>query len=68
MENYSTGEYIIYVNGDRCEIGRIKRICDDGCFVAYHEGDTCAKTPWNCIHKLANEYCIKETTLGGGLF
>ena len=68
MENYSIGEYIIYVNGDKYEIGRIKRICEDGCFVAYHEGETGAKTPYSHMHKLINEYCIKETTLGGGYF
>ena len=68
MKPYSIGEYIIYVNGDKYEIGRIKSICDDGAFVAYHEGETGAKTSWENMHKLINEYCIKETTLGGGYF
>lgn len=68
MEGYNIGEYIIYVNGDKYEIGRIKSVHDDGCFVAYHEGETGAKTPWDCIHKLVNAYCIKETTLGGDFF
>ena len=39
MEGYNIGEYIIYVNGDSYEIGRIKSVHDDGCFVAYHEGE-----------------------------
>ena len=39
MKNFSIGEYIIYVNGDKYEIGRIKSICDDGAFVAYHEAE-----------------------------
>ena len=68
MKNFSIGEYIIYVNGDKYEIGRIKSICEDGAFVAYHEGETGAKTSWEDMHKLINEYCIKETTLGGGYF
>ena len=68
MKNFSIGEYIIYVNGDKYEIGRIKSICDDGAFVAYHEGETGAKTPYSHMHKLINEYCIKETTLGGEYF
>ena len=70
MENkrYEIGEYIVYVNGDMYEIGRIKSIHDDGCFVAYHEGETGAKTPYDCMHKLINGYCIKETLLGGDYF
>ena len=68
MEGYNIGEYIIYVNGDSYEIGRVKSVHDDGCFVAYHEGETGAKTPWDCIHKLRNGYCIKETSLGGEFF
>ena len=68
MIEYSVGEYIIYQNGDKYELGRIKSIKDDGAFVAYHEGETGAKTSWEDMHKLINEYCIKETTLGGGYF
>ena len=33
MEKFKEGEYIIYVNGDRYEIGKIKRIVRDGAFV-----------------------------------
>ena len=65
MSNFKVGEYIVYRNGDRYELGKIKRITDDGAFVYYHEGDTAAKTPFNCMHKLANEYVIGETSLGG---
>lgn len=68
INNFSTGEYIVYVNGDKYEIGRIKYFCDDGAFVAYHEGETGAKTSWDDMHKLINEHCIKETTLGGRYF
>jgi hypothetical protein len=68
MIEYSVGEYIIYQNGNKYELGRIKSIKDDGAFVAYHEGETGAKTPFSHMHKLINKHCIKETTLGGGYF
>lgn len=65
MSNFKVGEYIIYQNGDRYELGRIKRIVSDGAFVYYSEGDTVAKTPFSLMHKIANEYVIGETSLGG---
>lgn len=64
-DNFQIGEYIIYVNGDRYEIGKIKSLREDGAFVWYHEGETAAKTPYAQMHKLANEYCIKDNNLGG---
>ena len=68
MNEFHEGEYIIYVNGDRYEIGRIKSLRPDGAFVAYHEGETGAKTSYDCMHKIQNEYTIKETALGGTYF
>lgn len=68
MDKFKIGEYIIYVNGDRYELGRIKSIKEDGAFVAYHEGETGAKTPFDCLHKLINGHCITGTTLGGEFF
>lgn len=65
MVEFKEGEYIVYQNGERFEIGKIKRITSDGAFVWYHEGDTAAKTPFDCMNKLANAYTIKETSLGG---
>ena len=41
---------------------------DDGAFVAYHEGETGAKTPYDLMHKLINSYAIKESSLGGEYF
>lgn len=67
MTNFNEGDYIIYQNGDRYEIGKIKRIVDDGAFVWYHEGETVAKTPFERMHKIANEYVIGETSLGGAM-
>lgn len=68
MDNYSVGEYIIYQDGEKYELGRIKSLREDGAFVAYHEGETGAKTPYSHMHKLINRHCIKNTTLGGGYF
>ena len=68
MSEFREGDYVIYVNGDRYELGRIKTLCVDGAFVAYHEGETGAKTPYDLMHKLANGYTIKSTTLGGDFF
>ena len=66
--DFKIGEYIIYVNGDKYEIGRIKSLCNDGAFVAYHEGETGAKTPFECMHKIVNGYTIEHTSLGGEFF
>ena len=68
MDEYSIGEYIIYRNGEKYELGRIKSLREDGAFVAYHEGETGALTPYSHMHKLINRYCIKDTTLGGEYF
>ena len=64
-ETFKVGEYIIYQNGDKYELGRISSIREDGAFVCYHEGETAAKTPWDKMHKLMNGYAIVNTTLGG---
>lgn len=61
--DFREGELIVYVNGETFQIGEIKRLCDDGAFVWYHEGDTASKTPFENMHKLQNEYCIKLTSL-----
>lgn len=68
MKNFKVGEYIIYINGDRYELGRIKRLTEDGAFICYHEGETAAKTPYDHIHKLINGFTIKKTTIGGEVF
>ena len=68
MRDFKENELIIYQNGDRFEIGRIKRLTEDGAFVYYHSGDTASKTPFDCMHKLINNYCIVKTTLGGETF
>lgn len=66
--DFKTGDYIIYINGDKIELGRIKRVTDDGAFVCYSEGETAAKTPREFMHPLLNGYTITESTLGGETF
>ena len=68
LNGFSVGEYIIYQNGDQYELRRIKSLRPDGAFVAYHEGETGAKTPYDCMHKLVNRYVIEKTSLGGSYF
>ena len=34
----------------------------------YHSGDTGAKTPYDLMHPLVNEYVIQRTLLGGSYF
>ena len=64
MSEYKAGEFIIYQNGERFQLGKIKRVTDDGAFVFYSEGDTAAKTPLHCMRKLENAYVIKGSSLG----
>lgn len=61
--DFREGELIVYVKGTTAQIGEIKRLCSDGAFVWYHEGDTASKTPFDCMLKLDNAYCIKKTSL-----
>lgn len=68
FNGFKVGEYVVYITGDGFELGRIKRLTPTGAFVAYHEGETGALTPYNVMHKIVNEYTIKETTLGGEYF
>lgn len=70
MSEFKEGQYIIYHNKgtDRYELGRIKSLAKDGAFVAYHSGETGAKTPYDLMHPLVNEYVIQRTLLGGSYF
>ena len=65
MKDFWEGQYIIYQNGDRFEIGKIKRLTPTGAFVWYSCGDTAANTPYDCMHPIQNAYVIGETGLGG---
>lgn len=62
---FNVGDLIVYQNGDRFEIGKIKRLDDDGAFVWYSSGETAAKTAYGDMHPLKNAHVITETSLGG---
>lgn len=66
-EKFEVGEYIVYQNGTRYELGQIKSLTEDGAFVYYTSGSTASKTPFECMHKLTNRYVIGETSLGGAM-
>ena len=52
---FHKGEYFVYKNGERLELGMIKRRIDDDTYACYyHMGDTAAHTPVRCMHKLEN--------------
>lgn len=68
MNNFKVGQYVIYHNGDHYELGRIKTLHPDGAFVAYNSGETGAKTPYDLMHPLVNEFVIEKTLLGGLYF
>lgn len=65
QSKFREGQLVVCNNGSRCEVGKIKRVVEDGAFVFYHEGETAAKTPFDCMYPIENEYCIKQTSLGG---
>ena len=69
MKSFEDGELFVYINGDKAEIGKVKRKKNtgDGYFCYYHEGETAANTPLGCMCKLVNSYTIKATTLGGAM-
>ena len=55
-EAFVEGELFVYTNGDRWELGMVKRPnnAGNGYFCWYSTGDTAANTPTRCMHKLAN--------------
>jgi hypothetical protein len=68
MGEFRKGQYIVYVNGEHYELGRIKSLHEDGAFVAYNSGETGAKTPYDLMHPLVNAFVIEKTMLGGMCF
>lgn len=67
-DDWSIGEFIIYRNGEKYELGRIASLTEDGAFVCYHNGETAAKTSYEDMHKLINAYTITDTSIGGERF
>lgn len=58
---YEEGQLIVYKNGDRFEIGRIKRIKEyNQAYIWFTSGDTATLTSLNMCFPIANDYCIKD--------
>ena len=70
MSDFKSGQYVVYHNESTglYELGRIKSLHPDGAIVAYHSGETGAKTPYDMMHPLVNEFVIEKTMLGGLYF
>ena len=70
ISEFKEGQYVVYHNEstNHYELGRIKTLTENGAFVAYHSGETGAKTPYDLIYPLINEYVIQKTSLGGLYF
>ena len=66
-ESFEPDELFVYVNGNKFELGKVKRVNNDntGYFCWYHSGDTSANTSVEDMHKLINNYCVEKTMLGG---
>lgn len=78
-EKFSPGEFFIYKNGDRLELGKVKRVADEGAmayYCWYSCGTTAARTPVELMLKLANNdggpagqrtlgqlHCIEDKTM-----
>ncbi len=62
---FKEGQLVVYKHPglNECEIGKIKRLCDDGAFVWYHTGETAAKTRYEDLYPISNEHYIVKTPL-----
>ena len=58
---FEFGDYVLYSNGSKREVGRVLRMFDDGlsAYVCYHEGCTAARTPIEML-KLLDVHQLKN--------
>ena len=65
MKEFRPGELFVCMNGERLEIGKVKKenYTGDGYFCWYSTGETAANTPVDCMHKITNLYALYD--LGG---
>ena len=61
MKEFKPGDYVIYRKGDEFQIGKVKRVTEDGAFVWYSSGDTASRTRAENLFPISNAYVIKET-------
>lgn len=65
-KEFKPGEAFVYANGDRYEIGIVKRKNPNmpgSHFCWYHTGDTAANTNEADMHRLANGYAFRIARL-----
>lgn len=62
---FKEGQLVVYYNGDRFELGRIKTLRTHGAFVHYHSGETAALTDYTDLYPIINDYLINVVSLGG---
>jgi hypothetical protein len=62
-KEFQTGQLVIYKKGETLQIGKVKSLQGDAAFVWYHEGDTAALTPLECLYPLENAYVIEKDRL-----
>lgn len=73
MDKFKIGELVVYISKDlegniyKVEIGKIKKLCNDGAFVNYHTGETANKTNYCDLYKLNNSFIIEKENLGRGI-
>ena len=54
-DTFKPGELFVYTNGDRWELGKVKRLREDGKYACWYSvGDTAAVTSPEHMHKLEN--------------
>jgi len=67
MNKFEVGEVVLYQNGDKFELGIVKRFGNkpNTYFIWYHMGDTAACTDEINLHKIINLYAfdIKRITI-----
>lgn len=67
LSDLKPGDHILYQNGSRVELGRVKRVDFEACvaYVWYSEGETAARTPFASLIRLQNANVVRNTGLGG---
>lgn len=66
-DTFKPGELFVYTNGDRWELGKVKRLREDGKYACwYSTGDTAAVTPPEHMHKLENAGYSRAACLSVG--
>ncbi len=69
MRVMKKGDYVIYQNGPRAELGRVLSMVDERTArVCFHGGCTSAATDVSLLTPLCNSYVIESTSLGHHVF